>query len=232
MERAFQDLQEFINSALANIDSIELLDAGCGSATYLSFSPRTYMTGIDISRKQLDQNDKLDRKILGDIQHIALPTEQYDVIICWNVLEHIQNPTLALENFYKAIKPGGLVIISIPNLYSLKGLITKFTPHWFHVFVYRYIYGIKNAGKEDVSPFKTYLRKSMSPGALKNFARNKNLEISYYSTYDFHGNFRLQNYILGKFYRMLDSFVRLITFNKIGDSEFFIVFKKPFNQVL
>lgn len=183
MDRAFQNLQEFINHALDGRHSIVLLEAGCGSATYINFAPKTYTIGIDVSKKQLERNDRLDQKILGDIQYYQLPTEQYDVIICWNVLEHVQKPTLALENFSKAIKPGGLIIISIPNLYSLKGLLTKFSPHWFHIFVWRYVYGIKEAGKDDVAPFKTFLRKEISPLALQQFAPKNNLEIPYYLSY-------------------------------------------------
>ncbi len=37
-------------------------------------------------------------------------------------------------------KPGGLLIIVVPNALSVKGLATKFTPLWFHHLFYKYIY--------------------------------------------------------------------------------------------
>jgi cyclopropane fatty-acyl-phospholipid synthase-like methyltransferase len=57
MDRAFQNLQEFINHALDGRHSIGLLEAGCGSATYINFAPKTYIIGIDISEKQLERNE-------------------------------------------------------------------------------------------------------------------------------------------------------------------------------
>jgi len=158
-------------------DGVRILEAGCGSASYLCWAPGSHITGMDISQKQLDRNETVSEKIRGDIQTYQLPPSSYDVIICWDVLEHLPHPELAIKNFVRAIRPDGLIILAFPNVVSVKGLIAKFTPHWFHVWVYRHFLGIKDAGKDDTAPFKTFLRFSISPRAIRNTARRLGMDL-------------------------------------------------------
>ncbi len=45
--------------------------------------------------------------------------EKYDVIICMNVLEHVYEYSLAITNMYRAIKPGGRLVVFVPYMYPL-----------------------------------------------------------------------------------------------------------------
>ena len=71
----------------------------------------------------------------------------------------------------------GVLIVAIPNLWSLKGLATKLTPYRFHVWAYRHVLGHHG----DLRPFPTYLR--MSPHQLLHVAEAHELERLYVSTY-------------------------------------------------
>ena len=46
-------------------------------------------------------------------------TEEFDVILCLNVLEHVFQFQAALDNLYRAAKPGGTVIVAVPGYYPL-----------------------------------------------------------------------------------------------------------------
>jgi hypothetical protein len=63
----------------------------------------------------------------------------------------------------------------VPYVFSAKGLIAKFTPHAVHVWVYRHVLGHQRAGEPGAGPFKTYLRFSIAPEALRKFARERRL---------------------------------------------------------
>ena len=139
----FPGLQDLVDKQL-NGRAVRLLEAGCGSASHINFGGDVWITGIDISNKQLERHSSLNEKVLGDIQCYEFAPRSFDAIICWDVLEHLPQPKLALRKFAQAIKPGGIVILKLPNVLSLKGLITKFFPHYFHVLAYRYFYGEKN----------------------------------------------------------------------------------------
>ena len=231
------NIMEQIQSAIDNFSlenqTVQVLEAGCGSLSKFEFNNNYFITGIDISSKQLDRNQKIQKKILGDIQTYQFGSESFHIILCWHVLEHLKSPELALDRFIYSIKSGGVVIISAPNPPSLKGLVTKYTPHWFHILVYRNIYGKPNAGRDDEAPFKTYLSFSMSRSAvIKRFEKQGfKCEIKYSWDALFTDGwlvaaFKKKSLLL---YRMLRFVIRILKFlslDIIGDSEYILVFRK------
>ena len=112
---------EVTNQLLNGKPRIKLLEAGCGSYTHIKFNPEVYAVGIDISKEQLERNVTVQEKILGDLEQYPLPRDEFDVAICWMVLEHLPNPQQAMRNMFDCVKPGGLVILGFPNLLSIKG---------------------------------------------------------------------------------------------------------------
>ncbi len=171
-----QKLHALLEGYFQDRKGFDVLEAGCGSLSYVKVPGGPRITGIDISEKQLARNETLARRILGDLQTHPLAEGQFDCTICWDVLEHLPHPEQALENMLRAAKPEGLLIVSVPNRNSIKGLLTRLTPHAFHVWVYRNIFKDKDAGKQDRAPFKTYLKPGISPSKLHNFAREHGLD--------------------------------------------------------
>ena len=158
------------NALLAGQSHIKLLEAGCGSSTHITFEPQVYAVGIDISREQLEKNVTVQERILGDLQEYPLPANEFDVAICWMVLEHLAEPQKALVNMFNAVKPGGLVILGFPNLFSIKGIVTKLTPFWFHEAFYRMM-------KYQFHPFPTYLRVAILPAKVVRFAEEQGFSV-------------------------------------------------------
>jgi len=170
------DIREIVsekaNSLLAGKTQVKVLEAGCGSSTHVNLLGVTAVVGIDISKEQLDLNNVLQEKILGDIQIYPLPKGEFDVAICWMVLEHLPRPNDALLNIFSSLKPGGLAILGFPNLQSFKGLVTKFTPYWFHESYYRFM-------KYKSHPFPTYLRAAILPKRLMRFAEENGFTVEF-----------------------------------------------------
>ena len=67
------------------------------------------------------------------------------------------------------------MIICVPNVLSLKGIVTKYTPYKFHQWCNRKILKWKS------TPFPTYLKMSLSPRALIKYAKKNNLNIEWSS---------------------------------------------------
>jgi SAM-dependent methyltransferase len=56
--------------------------------------------------------------IVGDLQHCPhVPSDSYDVIVCTQVLEHVPNPFLAAAELGRILKPGGLLLLTVPAAY-------------------------------------------------------------------------------------------------------------------
>lgn len=224
-------LQLFLDKTLEMRDDINVLEAGCGSASHFNFKQRTHLTGIDISERQLQRNIRLQKAILGDVQHFNFEPSSFDVIICWAVLEHLSQPELALRNFVRALKPDGIIVLELPNVLSLKGILTKYTPLSIHTWYYRHLFGRSNAGKDDVGPFKTYLRYSIAPNRINKFASQNGLKTVYFETLDLGDMpyWKRKNRAARIFmsaYKTLRDFFKFATFGKLGDSDFIIVLKK------
>lgn len=55
--------------------------------------------------------------VVANIEHDEMPfTEQYDLVLCLDVLEHLRDPWSTLKVITESIKPGGYFIASIPNI--------------------------------------------------------------------------------------------------------------------
>ena len=226
-------LESIVDTLLAGRRNIKILEAGCGSMSHFKYRTDAYLIGIDISQEQLYRNSILKEKILGDLQENSLPSSHFDLIICWDVLEHLPRPELALKNMAKAVNDGGVILLASPNVLTVRGLLTKFTPHWLHVWYYRYIVGFKQAGTPGNYPFESYHRFSMAPPAITKFAKKNNLsvELCRYSRWDHHeGRYPLFTMI----WRPINKAVNALTSGRIGTDErmgFQIILRKRQPQV-
>lgn len=175
-EFAVTGLQATVDSWLERNDTPpRVLDAGCGHQMYVRLPTEAHMVGVDLDAEQLARNVTLDEKILGDIETYPFPSGSFDIVICYDVLEHLARPQLALENLGRAVAPGGLLVLGGPNLLSLKGLITRLTPHWLHRAYYR---------RTSYVPFRTYLKYAATPAKIDQWASTAALAARYAVVYE------------------------------------------------
>ena len=177
MSDSVRQLHGFLPPALAGYRTIRVLEAGCGSASHLQLDDRMVMTGFDISQKQLDRHPHLAVRIRGDLQSHPLPSRAFDLVVCWDVLEHLPHPSAAVDNLADSVAPGGHLVLKVPNALSPKALVTKLTPYRFHVWFYRRLMGHDRAGQDDVGPFPTCMSMAMRPAALRRRGRRSGLEV-------------------------------------------------------
>ena len=158
--------------------TLRVLDAGCGRSSAVALDAASlpvsregvHVTGLDVDAGALSSNHWLDDRILGSVETYPLPAEAFDIVVCWDVLEHLSRPTLAIENLARALKPGGVMFLGFPNVLSFKGIVTKVTPHWFHRWVYKHVY------RSDLEPYPTVLRLTIRPAAIRRWAERRILE--------------------------------------------------------
>lgn len=129
----YAEYLSLLNSYLGRIENKKILEAGCGSSSNLKFN-NCEIYGIDISKEQLDKNQIINHKILGDLTTYSNPDweNKFDIIVCWDVLEHLKFPSNAINNFKLWIKKEGIIVLAFPIYNSLTGLLTKYTPIYLH----------------------------------------------------------------------------------------------------
>jgi ubiquinone/menaquinone biosynthesis C-methylase UbiE len=113
----------------------------------------------------------------GDVTALPVATASADLIVCWDVLEHVNAPERAMNEMARVLRPGGLAVLALPNILSLKGLITRFTPWWFHVWVYRRVLGDSSVGTDASDQFPTAFRFVLRPAGLRRLAQTCGLRV-------------------------------------------------------
>ena len=154
--------------------SLRIYEAGGGSTSFLPLEVlrRAHVTVVDIDADQICNNDYAQETILGDVQVHRFAPDSFDLVICYNVIEHLPDVEAALLRFCKSLKPGGLLFIGAPNPRSLSGVVTKYSPHWFHVWFYRHVRGEKHAGLPGEAPFPTFFHPLVTLPNLEAFAND------------------------------------------------------------
>ena len=102
---------------------VRVLEIGCGmGATGAQIKrrrgPGTIVVGVELFPDAAEKaHEVLDSVLTGDVEKIDLPFEKgyFDCIIYGDVLEHLIDPWRVLERHKELLKPGGIVIASIPN---------------------------------------------------------------------------------------------------------------------
>ena len=163
--------------------TMRILEAGCGRKWELDLGQTDYeLTGVDLDAHALEHRRSVIRDLdIGIVGTICDPeivaSEYYDVVYSAYVLEHIDGALAALENFDKWVRPGGLIVMLLPNRDSVYGWLARHTPHRVHVWIYRYLFGNRNAGKPGFSPYPTYHDPELAPNALLTFCQERNVSV-------------------------------------------------------
>jgi SAM-dependent methyltransferase len=165
---------------------LAIYEAGGGSTSFLPLNVlrRAHVTVVDIDEEQIRNNDYAQETIHGDVQTYRFPPGSFDLVICYNVIEHLSDVEAALERFCESLKQDGLILIGAPNPKSLSGVVTKHSPHWFHVWFYRHVRGDKSAGLPGRAPFSTIFHPLVTLSNLEAFAETNGLQVIYRKEYE------------------------------------------------
>jgi SAM-dependent methyltransferase len=103
-----------------------VLDAGCGDGLFLERlaahldRPGAEYTGVDYSEHQLAKAARLPFEFhkcdLGG--GIPLPDGAFDVVHAAEILEHLLDPDLLVDEAARVLRPGGHLVVTTPNLHA------------------------------------------------------------------------------------------------------------------
>jgi len=96
-----------------------LLDVGCGTGDFLRVA-RT--RGWDVSGTEISpyavRAARADGFLVveGEVWETRLPSEAFDVVTCWHVIEHASDPRRVIGEIHRVLRPGGWLVLATPNL--------------------------------------------------------------------------------------------------------------------
>jgi SAM-dependent methyltransferase len=124
----FQWLSSFyLNRSLSQILPTlggRVLDVGCGAKPYRNwFGPTTKYVGLDVAA-----GPAVD-VVVAFNEPWPLPDASFDVLLCSQVLEHVEDLGRTLTEINRVTRPGGVVCLTVPFIYNEHG-----APHDFRRF--------------------------------------------------------------------------------------------------
>jgi SAM-dependent methyltransferase len=109
-----------------------VLDVGCADGLFLARLPSRFEKhGVDISRPAVEKGAKQHglHLVCGDLVDKAtinlFEESMFDLITLWSILEHVQDPCVAIKQVARLLKRGGLVMIRVPNADGLLNSVAR-----------------------------------------------------------------------------------------------------------
>lgn len=188
-----------INARFSEDTNVRLLDIGCGGGFLteglVKRRAQTSAVGLDLSHAAITAArahataTRLPIDYLaGDGSEVPFPGDSFDVVVCSEVLEHVDDPAAVVRDVGRVLAPGGLFLFSSPNRTWLSHLVliraaqdwrvTRVLPANLHSWE-RFIRPAKlallasRAGLEFEDVKGVVLRVRDAPGAISALARLK-----------------------------------------------------------
>jgi SAM-dependent methyltransferase len=139
-----------------------LLDLGCSSGSFLESmrSEPWKLFGIEMSAESAKEAEAKSgaQVFVGDILAAPFPPESFDVVTCFDVLEHVYEPRQVVEKVATLLKPGGIFYFQVPNINSVEARI--FGTYWHGLELPRHLF-------------------HYSPASLRNLAKAAGLQVKW-----------------------------------------------------
>lgn len=134
------------------------LNAGCGEGLYSkfleSFQEISEIVNLDLTLPSIPEQraDSRHKAKQGSLTWLPFEDNTFDSCLCSEVIEHIEEDTLAISELARVIKPGGFLLVSVPTPpapydpahvregYTLKDLSELLTKNGFIVKQYSYCF--------------------------------------------------------------------------------------------
>lgn len=116
-----------------------IMDVGAGQGRFVAAARAAGYdaTGIEPSRRGIERARKLGAPVVQQtIEAAQVPAGSLDGVTLWHVLEHLDDPGAALRRIVTWLRPGGAVVLAVPNLASAQARIGG--ERWYHLDVPRH----------------------------------------------------------------------------------------------
>ena len=108
--------------AIRHISDRDVLDVGCGEGygSYMMIGAAKSVMGVDISKTAIEHAQKMYESTelhyqVADVAKLPFEDNKFTAGVCFEVIEHIENPEDLLKEAERVIGPKGLFIVSTPN---------------------------------------------------------------------------------------------------------------------
>ncbi len=142
----------------------QMLDVGAGTG---AFTHTMQTAGWEVTALEPDETARQNAKnkygldLDSSEKLFSLPAAQFDAITMWHVLEHVHDLHGYLSQLHTLLKPGGRLLIAVPNYTSYDAAVYK--THWAAYDVPRHLYHFSPKSMELLGNAKGFSLEEMKP---------------------------------------------------------------------
>ena len=199
-------LRQRVLHRLRPTDTLLDIGAGAGRVTQMNFRGVAYkVIGIDPDPR-VASNPHLDEGHIGFAEQLPFESGRFDVVVCDNVLEHLQEPANVLAEVHRVLKPGGLFLGKTTNKMHYMPLAARLSPTSFHRFFNRL------RGRPPADTFPTLYRIN-SPNDVRRYAEKCGFQVTSISLLEGRPEylrFSFPTYVMGLLYERLVNSSKLL----------------------
>lgn len=113
--------QELIKELLVSEKPKNILDIGCGTGETISFLktvfPEAKFFGVDVSTQAVKYTKARGHHAkVADALHLPFAPNSFDAVLLLDVIEHIKKDVAVIKEAKRVLKPGGIIVITVPAL--------------------------------------------------------------------------------------------------------------------
>ncbi len=123
-----------------------ILDIGCGNGRFLQYLGKKgnyELHGIEREGNSASRASQIPelRLLVGSLKQATYSSNYFDAITLFHVFEHVDNPAEMLDIIKDILKPGGVLVMSFPNINSNQA--RWFKGDWLHLDPPRHLFYFK-----------------------------------------------------------------------------------------
>lgn len=101
-----------------------VIDVGCGSGYGTASLAGAAARVVGIDRVLPDRSFRSDSALflVGDLRALPLVPKSFDLVVSFQVIEHLEDPTFYIDALSELLKPDGLALVTTPNIETSDGV--------------------------------------------------------------------------------------------------------------
>lgn len=120
--------REGISLLSAAKEKERLLDIGCSTGVFLNMAKAAgwKVLGLDLNEDVVESAKReygIDAKV-GTLDSMKFPSGHFSAVTLFDSIEHMGNPGNVLTEIYRILRPGGLLLLTTPNISGLLPTVT------------------------------------------------------------------------------------------------------------
>ena len=197
--------REFVMQYINNWKG-SLLDIGCNRGIYLEKYTQGFVMGVDLSFHALQyavsrcaNSPTSAYCVVGDAEELSfIKDNTFDHILCSELLEHVYKPEKVITEIARILKPGGTVLITVPNY-------TRKKPAWISI-------GNLESYKIQGVESKKYYHTAFKPEEIEKMVETSKLQVVMKGTLEKEVRYAVKIPVL--FYFLFETFNKIFIKNK------------------